>query len=299
MVVNAKSRQFGVVGCRHTRSDRRPALAEFSSDQVPRFDSAPRAEATFWAHAPTQSPRCSEVQSALHDSAALVGAGVVRSLSVVAGGAAPLTAEAQQLAARLAETSQMLDESVTEWEGAHEFQVTKCMKSRLRGQRSLRDIRKAASGVARARQGEETKNAKDLEGLRDGEGRWERAPSRWSEDVHAYFDRKYRGAESIERQRECVARWQSATECARKDGTGNSPTVAFDDCVEDKHRLRKRKGPGRDDMPAELLACGDRWRMPRCSPSAAAGSPGGGSYLGFARIGTSTQPGRPGESWSI
>lgn len=70
----------------------------------------------------------------------------------------------------------------------------------------LRDIRQMASEAVRAKRG--IKSANEVEELRDWEGWREGDQSRWSQFAHDDFDRKYRGVESIERQRD--ARWQSA-----------------------------------------------------------------------------------------
>lgn len=38
-----------------------------------------------------------------------------------------------------------------------------------------------------------------------------------------------------------AARWQSAADCERVDGTDTSPMLSFHDCIEAKRRSRMRK----------------------------------------------------------
>lgn len=103
---------------------------------------------------PLRAPSWSEVESLRHGEPRL-----------------PTVAE-QQRATRPEKSG-----GVRECEGVDEVRRTKCARARLCAQRMLRDMRRAARGVVRAKR--VTKSANELEGLRNGEERWERVPRRW------------------------------------------------------------------------------------------------------------------------
>lgn len=88
-------------------------------------------------------------------------------------------------------------------------------------------------------------------------------PGRWSVFARRHFPRKFAGAESMQRQRICVARWTCVAACLNRDGAGSRPTSWSDDCAEDKHRLHLCRVPSRGDVLVEPLATSGRVRMLR------------------------------------
>lgn len=111
--------------------------------------------------------------------------------------------------------------------------------------------RKAACGDSGVQAGSKRGNLVDT----TGKGEWQWDPERWPQATARACScrQQARGVEAVLAYREGVAKWESIVACKRRDGSGSTPTLSFDEHMEAKDRLHPRKALGHDDVPAELL----------------------------------------------